>query len=210
MQWKIYQKHQGKKTDVQDCQWIQKLHSIGLLSGSFLPDLQTEQLRTYCRHRAGLIDLAADTSKKMQKYLRLLNLRLDIIVKDICGLTGLKMIEAICNGETDAQKLASLRNGNCKKSEAEMQKALQSNGRKDYLFALKQEYQMYQNLQNQIKDCDIEIKKLLQDQIDSNNNKKQHYTDPKIHKRVNKNTPKNIDLNLMGYQYFRRSRFVKI
>jgi len=89
----------GRKTDVQDCQWIQKLHSIGLLSGSFLPDLQTEQLRTYCRHRASLIDVAADTSKKMQKYLRLLNLRLDVIVKDICGLTGLKMIEAICNGE---------------------------------------------------------------------------------------------------------------
>ncbi|WP_281635798.1 IS110 family transposase [Flavobacterium marginilacus] len=200
----------GKKTDVQDCQWIQKLHSIGLLSGSFLPDLQTEQLRTYCRHRAGLIDVAADTSKKMQKYLRLLNLRLDIIVKDICGLTGLKMIEAICNGETDSQKLASLRNGNCKKSEAEMQKALQSNGRKDYLFALKQEYQMYQNLQNQIKDCDIEIKKLLQDQIDSSNNKKQHYADPKVHKRVNKNTPKNIDLNLIGYQYFEGVDLLKI
>lgn len=200
----------GKKTDVQDCQWIQKLHSIGLLSGSFLPDLQTEQLRTYCRHRAGLIDLAADTSRKMQKYLRLLNLRLDVIVKDICGLTGLKMIEAICNGETDSQKLASLRNGNCKKSEAEMQKALQSNGRKDYLFALKQEYQMYQNLQNQIKDCDLEIEKILQDQIDSDNNKKQHYTDPKAHKRVNKNTPKNIDLNLIGYQYFEGVDLLKI
>lgn len=200
----------GRKTDVQDSQWIQKLHSIGLLSGSFLPDLQTEELRTYCRHRANLIDVAADTSKKMQKYLRLLNLRLDVIVKDICGLTGLKMIEAICNGETDAQKLASLRNGNCKKSEAEMQKALQSNGRKDYLFALKQEYQMYQNLQNQIKDCDIEMKNLLQDQIDNNNNKKQHYTDPKVHKRINKNTPKNIDLNLIGYQYFEGVDLLKI
>lgn len=200
----------GKKTDVQDCQWIQKLHSIGLLSGSFLPDLQTEQLRTYCRHHANLIDVAADTSKKMQKYLRLLNLRLDVIVKDICGLTGLKMIEAICNGETDAQKLASLRNGNCKKSETEMQKALQSNGRKDYLFALKQEYQMYLNLQNQIKDCDIEIKKMLQEQINGNDNKRQHYTDPKVHKRVNNNTPKNIDLNLIGYQYFEGVDLLKI
>ncbi len=83
----------------------------------FLPDLQTEQLRTYCRHRASLIDVAADTSKKMQKYLRLLNLPLDVIVKDICGLTGLKMIEAICNGETNPEKLAKFRNGNCKKSE---------------------------------------------------------------------------------------------
>jgi hypothetical protein len=155
----------GKKTDVQDCQWIQKLHSIGLLTGSFLPDLQTEELRTYCRHRAGLIDTAASTSKKMQKYLRLLNLRLDVIVKDICGLTGLKIIEAICNGEKDPLKLAALRNGNCKTSEDEMSKALQTNGRKDYLFTLHQEYKIYNNLQDQIKLCDIEIEKLLNSQI---------------------------------------------
>ena len=77
----------GKKSDVQDCQWIQKLHSIGLLSGSFLPDEATEQLRTFCRHRSNLVDMAADTSRKMQKYLRLLNLRLDVVVNDICGLT---------------------------------------------------------------------------------------------------------------------------
>ena len=200
----------GRKTDVQDCQWIQKLHSIGLLSGSFLPDLQTEQLRTYCRHRAGLIDIAADTSKKMQKYLRLLNLRLDVIVKDICGLTGLKMIEAICNGETNPEKIAELRNGNCKKSEQEMAKALQTNGRNDFLFGLKQEYKLYQNLQLQIKECDIEIQKIVQEQIDNDNNKKQHFIDPKVHKRVNKNTPKNIDLNLIGYQYFEGVDLLKI
>jgi transposase len=200
----------GRKTDVQDCQWIQKLHSIGLLSGSFLPDLQTEQLRTYCRHRAGLIDIAADTSKKMQKYLRLLNLRLDVIVKDICGLTGLKMIEAICNGETNAEKIAELRNGNCKKSEQEMAKALQTNGRKDFLFGLKQEYKLYQNLQLQIKECDIEIQKILQDQINNDQNKKEHFVDAKVHKRINKNTPKNIDLNLLGYQYFEGVDLLKI
>ena len=78
----------GKKTDVKDCQWIQKLHTLGLLSGSFLPDEATEQLRTYCRHRANLLEQAADTSRKMQKYLRLLNLRLDVVVKDVTGLTG--------------------------------------------------------------------------------------------------------------------------
>jgi len=137
----------GKKTDVQDCQWIQKLHTIGLLSGSFLPDEATEQLRTYCRHRTNLLDQAADTTRKMQKYLRLLNLRLDVVVKDVTGLTGLSIIDAICKGETNAEKLASLRNGNCKKSEEEIAKALQTNGRKDYLFALKHEWGMYQSLQ---------------------------------------------------------------
>jgi len=91
----------GKKTDIKDCQWIQKLHSLGLLSSSFLPDEQTEQLRTYCRHRSNLLHSAAPTSKKMQKYLRLLNLRLDVVVKDVCGLTGQSIIRAICDGESD-------------------------------------------------------------------------------------------------------------
>ena len=90
----------GKKTDVKDCQWIQKLHSLGLLTSSFLPDGQTEQLRTYYRHRSNLIHSSASTSKKMQMYLRLLNLRLDVVVNDVCGLTGLKIIRAFCDGET--------------------------------------------------------------------------------------------------------------
>jgi len=192
----------GRKSDVQDCQWIQKLHTLGLLSGSFLPDEATEQLRTYCRHRSNLLEQAADTTRKMQKYLRLLNLRLDVVVKDVTGLTGLSIIEAICKGEINPQTLASLRNGNCKKSEAEIAKALQNNGRKDYLFALNHEYQMYLNLQSKIKECDQEIEKMLNKQINCDNKKREHYIEKKVHKRVNKNTPKNIDINLLSYQYF--------
>jgi transposase len=192
----------GRKSDVQDCQWIQKLHTLGLLSGSFLPDEATEQLRTYCRHRANLIEQAADTTRKMQKYLRLLNLRLDVVVKDVTGLTGLSIIDAICKGEKNPETLASLRNGNCKKSEVEIAKALQCNGRKDYLFALKHEYQMYLNLQSKIKECDQEIEKMLNEQINSDDNKREHYIEKKVHKRLNKNAPKNIDINLLSYQYF--------
>ena len=192
----------GRKTDVQDCQWIQKLHSIGLLSGSFLPDEATEQLRTYCRHRANLLDQTADTTRKMQKYLRLLNLRLDVAVKDITGLTGLSIIASICKGETNPQILASFRNGNCKKSKEEIAKALQTNGRKDYLWGLHQEYKMYIYLQEQLKECDREIEHLLNEHINSNNSKREHYIEKKAYKRVNKNTPKNMDLNLMSYQYF--------
>ena len=140
---------QGKKTDVKDCQWIQKLHSIGLLTGSFLPDHATEQLRTYCRHRSNLIDVSADTTRKMQKYLRLLNLRLDVVVKDITGLTGLAIIEAICKGETNAEVLSSHRHGNCRKSKEEIAKALQSNRRQDFLFALQQEFEIYKMLQKE-------------------------------------------------------------
>lgn len=192
----------NKKTDVQDCQWIQKLHTLGLLSGSFLPDETSEQLRTYCRHRANLLGLAASTTHKMQKYLQLLNLRLDIVVKDVTGLTGLSIIHAICNGESNPEKLASLRNGNCKKSEKEIAKALQSNGRKDFLFTLTQEYRLYLELQEKVKECDMEIEKMLNEQINASDDKKQHHIEKKVHKRVNKNTPKNIDLNLLSYQYF--------
>lgn len=192
----------GKKTDIKDCQWIQKLHSLGLLTSSFLPDGKTEELRTYCRQRANLLHLAASTSRKMQKNLRLLNLRLDVVVKDICGLTGLLIIREICNGETNAEKLASLRHGNCRKSEDEIAKALQSNGRKDYLFALRQELDTYDHLQNKIRQCDEEIDKMLEEIINSDDQKRQHLLDPKPHKRINKNTPQNIDLNLKSYQMF--------
>lgn len=192
----------GKKTDVKDCQWIQKLHNLGLLTSSFLPDGKTEQLRTYCRQRGNLLNLAASTSKKMQKYLRLLNLRLDVVVKDICGLTGLNIIRAICAGETTPEKLAELRHGNCRKSKEEIAMALQTNGRKDYLFALKQELDTYDYLQEKIKQCDVEIEKMLNEMINHDENKKQHYLEPKPHKRINKNTPDNIDLNLMSYQMF--------
>lgn len=192
----------GKKTDIQDCQWIQKLHSIGLLSGSFLPDEATEQLRTFCRHRANLLDSAASASKKMQKYLRLLNLRLDVVVNDICGLTGMAIIKAICNGEKNPERLADLRHHNCRKSKEEIAKALHSNGRQDYLFTLKQELEMYELFQAKIALCDIEIEKMLNETIDKDENKKQHYIEKKAYKKINKNTPKNIDLNLMAYQHF--------
>ena len=192
----------GKKTDIKDCQWIQKLHSLGLLSSSFLPDEKTEQLRTYCRHRANLIHNAASTSKKMQKYLRLLNFRLDVVVNDICGLTGLSIIRAICDGESNPQKLASFRHGNCRKSQEEIAKALQSNGRNDYLFGLQQELEMYDHLQLKIEQCDNKIKQKLDEIIENDDNKRQHYIDSKSYKRINKNTPKNIDINLKSYQMF--------
>ena len=192
----------GKKTDIKDCQWIQKLHSMGLLTSSFLPDGKTEQLRTYCRHRANLLHSSASTIKKMQKYLRLLNLRLDIVVRDICGQTGLAIIRAICEGETNPEKLASLRHSNCRKTEDEIARALQSNGRKDYLFALQQELETYDHLQKKISECDVKINQMLNEIIDNDENKKQHHIDPKPYKKINKNTPTDIDLNLKAYQMF--------
>lgn len=193
---------QGKKTDVLDCVWIQKLHTLGLLKGSFLPDHQTEQLRTLCRHRHNLIHNGAKSIKRMSQNLRLMNYRLDVVVNDLVGLTGLQIIGAICSGETSPEKLASLRHHNCKKSAEEIAKALQSNGREDYLFALKQEYAQYKYMQVLITDCDHKIKEVLNTWINGDHTKKSLTIASKVHKRINKNTPKNIDLNLISYQFF--------
>ncbi|NMH87643.1 IS110 family RNA-guided transposase [Flavivirga algicola] len=200
----------GKKTDVKDCQWIQKLHSLGLLSGSFLPDGDTEILRTFTRHRHNLIKQAASATKKMQKYLRLMNIRLDVVVKDVVGLTGLKIIRPIALGEIDPQKLASLRHYNCKKSEEEIAKALHSNGRKDFLYALKDELDTYEFIQKKIRECDDQIAEKLDDIIGKDPEKQKHHIDKKTYKRINKNTPKDIDINLKSYQMLKGTDLLAI
>lgn len=192
----------GKKTDIKDCQWIQKLHSLGLLSASFLPDSDTDTVRTYSRHRLNLLNRSASCVKRMQKYLRLMNMRLEVVVRDIVGLTGSAIIGAFVNGEENGEELAKLRHGNCRKSEAEIAKALQYNGRKDYLFALKQEWESYKYIQQQIEQTDNEINSLLKNIVDKSEAKKQHYIEKKKHKRKNKNGLTDTDLNLLSYQYF--------
>ena len=162
----------GKKTDVKDATWIQKLHSLGLLTGSFLPDDTTETLRTYCRQRTNWIQLSAEATHKMQKYLKLLNFRLDVVVKDICGITGMAIIADICKGNLDPRKLAEHRHFNCRKSYDEIAKALKGNNRQDYLFGLKQEYDSYLFFQQKIADCDKQINSFLNVQINTDPLKK--------------------------------------
>lgn len=191
-----------KKTDVLDCQWIQKMHTLGLLPSSFLPDETTEKLRTLCRHRAKMIAQKADTSHKMQKYLKWLNFRLDVVVRDVTGLTGIKIIAAICNGDLDPQSLAQHRHYNCRKSEEEIAKALVSNERADYLFGLKQEYRRYQFYVEMIGECDAEIAVFLQRYIDSKQEVVDDLPSKKPYKRQNKNGIKGVDLNIISYQYF--------
>jgi len=187
-----------KKTDVMDCQWIQKLHSLGLLNSSFLPDNKTERLRTLCRHRQNMIEMKADTSNKMQKYLKLLNFRLDIVVRDVTGLTGIKIIDQICKGNLDPKSLAEFRHYNCRKSEEEIAKALVSNKREDYLFGLKQEYERYKFYLSKIDQCDKRVAKYLKNITSSGKEK----PEAKPYKRINKNGIKGIDLNIVSYHYF--------
>jgi len=164
----------GKKTDIKDCQWIQKLHTLGLLSSSFLPDSTTDIIRTYSRHRQNILKQSGATVQKMQKYLRLMNLRLDVVVNDIVGLTGKEIISSFIGGEKSGKELAKHRHYNIRKSEEEIAKALQYNGREDYFFALKQEWKTYLHLQKQIDETDKQIKKLLKKIIKNDENKKKH------------------------------------
>ena len=154
-----------KKTDVLDCQWIQKLHSLGILPSCFLPDSDTEKLRTLVRHRLNIIKLKADTSHKMQKFLKLLNFRLDVVVRDITGVTGIKIIEDICSGNLNPTSLAKHRHYTCRKSEEEIAKALVSNEREDYLFGLKQEFERYIFYKKLISKSDYEIKTFIEQSL---------------------------------------------
>lgn len=191
-----------KKTDVLDCQWIQKLHSLGLLPSSFLPDHTTERLRTYCRHRTNMIAQRADSIHKMAKFLKYLNFRLDVVVRDIAGQTGLKIIEEICNGNLDPKSLAAHRHHNCRRSEEEIAKALVSNKRQDYLFGLRQEFARHQFYTTMINDCDKEISSFLEQSIQQKQDVVDDIPDTKYFKRQNKNAIQGIDLNIASYQYF--------
>ena len=191
-----------KKTDVIDCQWIQKLHSLGLLPRCFLPDQATEHLRTLCRHRGNLIAGKSTATKRMQKYLKLLNFRLDVVVKDVTGLTGLKIISEICNGNHDPIELAKHRHYNCRKSEEEIAKALVGNNREDFLFGLKQEHEGYMFLISQLDTCDEQIASLLERHIQSMDDVIKEAPSEKPYKRINKNSIKTVDLNIIAFQYF--------
>lgn len=191
-----------KKTDVLDCQWIQKMHSLGLLPSSFLPDHTTEKLRTLCRHRTNMIQQRADSIHKMAKFLKYLNFRLDVVVRDITGLTGLKIIQDICNGNLDPKSLAAHRHHNCRKSEEEIAKALVSNHREDYLFGLRQEYDRYQFYSAKIKECDKEIGIFIDQTIKAKEEVVDDIPDDKYFKRQNKNALTGVDLNIVAYQYF--------
>lgn len=188
-----------KKTDVRDCQWIQKLHSLGLLPSSFLPDKTTEKLRTLCRHRMNMIDQKADASHKMQKFLKLLNFRLDVVVRDVTGLSGMKIIEDICSGIVNPDELAKNRHYNCRKSSQEIAKALAGNQREDYMFGLNQELERYQFYLGQIGKCDQKITEFMENTV---KNIDVGQPEEKPYKRDNKNSISGLNLNKTAFQYF--------
>jgi transposase len=133
----------GRKSDVQDCQWLQKLHALGLLTASFRPDAEMCQLRAYLRHRAELLRHRAPHILHSQKALQQMNLQRPQVLKDVMGVTGIAILRAIVAGERNAVKLAQLRNPGCKSSEETIAKALTGDWKDEYLFVLKQSLQLY-------------------------------------------------------------------
>jgi transposase len=151
----------GRKTDVNDCQWLQQLHSYGLLSGSFRPEDQVCVLRSYIRQRDSLIKSASTHVQRMQKALIQMNLHLHRVVSDMTGLTGMAIIRAIVAGEQNPQTLAALKHPRIKTSTAEIAKALTGDYRREHLFVLKQELTLYDSYQKEISQLDLEIETCL-------------------------------------------------
>jgi transposase len=156
----------GRKSDVLDCQWIQQLHTYGLLAGAFRPPDEVCVLRSYLRQREMLIQTSSMHIQHMQKALQQMNLLLHNVVSDITGITGMKIIKAILAGERDPRVLARNRDERCHNTTATIAKSLVGNYREEHLFALRQAVDLYETYQAKIADCDHAIIKQVEKQPD--------------------------------------------
>lgn len=161
----------GRKTDVGDCQWIQQLHTFGLLQGSFRPEDQICVLRSYLRQRQELVRSAGRYVQHMQKALTQMNLKLQHVLSDITGQTGMRILTAILGGERDPQQLAKLRDKRCKHDAATIALALQGNWREDHLFALRQALDLYRFCHQKLAELDEQIEAHLKTFADKSEGK---------------------------------------
>ncbi len=157
----------GRKTDVLDSQWIQQLHTYGLLSGAFRPDEEIRRLRSYMRQRAMLIEAAARHVQHMQKALTQMNVKIQHVISDITGTTGLAILDAIVGGERDPLKLAQLRHPRIRADESTIAKSLHGHWRDEHLFELAQALDLYRVYQSKISECDRKLEALLEERGDS-------------------------------------------
>jgi transposase len=152
----------GRKSDVVDCQWIQRLHTFGLLLGSFRPDQQICELRAYMRQRDGLVKSVSSHILSMQKALGLMNIQLHNVLSDITGQTGFLIIRAIVAGERCPTKLAEFRDKRCKNSVEIIEKSLVGNYKAEHVFKLRQELALYDKFQEMLLECDEAIETCIQ------------------------------------------------
>lgn len=152
----------GRKSDVSDCEWLRDLHTVGLLRGSFRPTDRIVALRAYLRHRETLIQGAGTYVQRMQKALVQMNIQLPLVVSDITGVTGLRILRDIVAGRTDPHTLAQHRDHRCRASEADIVAALTGHYRPEHLFGLRQNLEAYDHTQQLLAACDAAIEAHLQ------------------------------------------------
>jgi len=174
----------GRKSDVQDCQWLQYLHSVGLLHASFRPDEKICAIRSLSRHRASLIEIAAVHVQHMHKALTQMNLQIHHVLSDITGISGMAIVEAIVAGERSPVKLAALCHQGVRSDRETVIKSLVGNYRSEHLFTLNQSLTAYRHYQELLAACDREIEQLTR-QLNGKINPDQDppSTAPRPHKR---------------------------
>jgi len=153
----------GRRTDWHECQWLQYLHSVGLLRGAFRPEADVCAVRVLIRHRAELVQSASQHVQHMHKALTQMNLQIHHVISDITGLTGLAIVDAILEGQRDAAALAKLRDPRVKANEETIRKSLVGNWKPEHLFTLRQSRELFRTYQEQVVKCDREIEQRLGD-----------------------------------------------
>lgn len=191
----------GRKTDVQDCQWIQWLHSVGMLSNSFIPNEFISHLRIYSRQRLKYIQAQNRIINQIQRDLRAMNLRLEVALNDVTGKSGRAIIEAILSGERNPKSLAELADYRVKKSKEEIASSLEGNWHEGYLFVLGQHYKEYIENLGRIQACENEIEKVLKRSLECSEIAPQDAPNHKKALKKNKNKP-TIDFQTYSFQYF--------
>ena len=192
-----------KKTDVEDCMWLQQLHTLGLLQGSFLATNETEQLKHLWRHRQNLMRDGGHYVRRMQKAMRLMNICLDQVLSNVVGASGRAIVEAILEGQRDPSALADLASKRIKKSRAEVAKALHGDWREEHLFELKQCYEMYQILVQKRLECDHKIEEVLTQRIAQNEGQQQLLEDKDgVKKKVKNKNDLKFNIQQMSYALF--------
>jgi transposase len=174
----------GRKTDVKDCQWLQELHSQGMLARAFRPPDAICVLRSYWRHRKSLVEMTAVQIQLMHKSLEQMNLQLHKVLSDVTGVTGLKIIRAILQGERNPVELAKLKHPLVKSSEDTIAKALTGDWRVEHLFTLRQAVELYDIYQQKIEACDQEIEAYMKT-LDSRGDPKDLAPAPRSTRRKN-------------------------
>ncbi len=185
----------GRKSDVNDAQWLMQLHQFGLLRGSVQPEESLASLRAVLRHRERLVEYRAAHIQHIQKSLTLLNIQLNTVVSDITGVTAFKIIRSILDGERDTRALARFRDARCKKPFEVIEKSLHGNWREEHLFTLQDAMDLYEFYSKKIEQCDSKVESLVKNLKEQQFSGQKSQTPPKKKHRTKQRNEPNFDVH---------------